>query len=165
MADSIVAYFVIKDTFNLIFNINPTGSGNISLDGFTPPTYSYTKTYNTNNILNLIASPQPGYIFDRWKSSVLGFNPSIFDTNVTITVTSVDSIVAQFLYIDTFDITYSVNPFGAGDIAINTILPLGYPHTESYITNTLVNRTISLIKPFLTSSQLPALIAIVFNAG
>ncbi|MGE0561227.1 MAG: CotH kinase family protein [Flavobacteriales bacterium] len=138
MADSIVAHFVLIQTFDLIFNVNPVVGGNISIDGFTPATYSYTQNYTINDVINLVATPQPGYIFDRWESSILGFNPSNLSSTVSIMATASDSIIAHFLYLDTFDIIYNVMPIGAGDIEINTLIPFAYPHTESYVTNTLV---------------------------
>jgi len=139
MADSIVAHFVNIQYFDLKFNVNPTAGGNISIDGFTPPSYTYSQTNTINDVLNLVAVPQTGYIFDHWESSTIVFNPNNLATNTSITVTASDSIVAHFLYLDTFDITYNVVPIGSGDIAINTIVPIGYPHTESYVTNTVVN--------------------------
>lgn len=138
MADSIVAHFVLIQTFDLIFNVNPAVGGNISIDGFTPATYSYTQNYTINDVINLVATPQLGYIFDRWESSILGFNPSNLSSTISIVATASDSIIAHFLYLDTFDITYNVMPIGAGDIEINTLIPFAYPHTESYVTNTLV---------------------------
>ncbi|MBI2279185.1 MAG: CotH kinase family protein [Bacteroidetes bacterium] len=138
-ADSIVAYFVLIQTFDLKFNVNPIGGGNISINGVTPATYVHTQNNIINDELNLVATPLSGYIFDHWESTTLGFSPSTLASTVSITVTASDSIIAHFTYIDTFDITYNVMPIGAGDIAINTVVPIGYPHTESYIENTTVN--------------------------
>lgn len=139
IADSIVAHFVVIQTFDLIFNVNPLAGGNISIDGFTPATYSYTQNYTINDVVNLIATPQTGYVFDHWESTTVGFTPTNISSTASVMVTASDSITAHFLYIDTFDITYNVVPIGTGDIEINTIIPTGYPHTESYITNTVVN--------------------------
>ncbi|MCB9361708.1 MAG: CotH kinase family protein [Flavobacteriales bacterium] len=138
-SDSIVAHFILIETFDLVYNVNPTGGGDISINTITPPSYPEYQNHITNDVVTLVAIPQSGYIFDHWESSVLSFNPDEFTTNVTITVTSDDSIVAHFLYVDTFDITYNVSPIGAGDVEVDAIIPLAYPHTESYITNTIVN--------------------------
>lgn len=139
LADSIVAHFVMLDTFDLAFNVSPFGGGDISINTVIPPAYTEYQSFIINDVVTLVAIPQTGYIFDHWESSVLGFNPDEFSTNVTITATADDSITAHFLYIDTFDITYNVTPIGAGDVEVNTVIPSLYPHTESYITNTLVN--------------------------
>ena len=139
LVDSIIAHFVIVETFDVIYNVNPIGGGDISINTVIPPTYSHVETYNTNDLVNLIAIPQTGYIFDHWESSVLGFNPDEFTASSSITVTANDSITAHFLYVDTFDITYTINPIGAGDVEINSVVPISYPHTESYVTNTTVN--------------------------
>ena len=139
LLDSIVAHFVIVETFDLIYNVNPVGGGDVSINTIIPGVYPHYETYNTNDIVALVAIPQTGYIFDHWESSVLGFNPDEFTTNATITVNADDSIIAHFLYVDTFDITYSVSPIGTGDVEVNAFVPLLYPYTESYITNTTVN--------------------------
>tara|TARA_R110001592_G_scaffold88299_17_gene260103 strand:+ start:888 stop:4184 length:3297 start_codon:yes stop_codon:yes gene_type:complete len=139
LADSIVAHFVLIETFDIVYNVTPVGGGDISINGVTPALYPEYQNYITNEVVTLVAIPQTGYIFDYWESSVLGFNPDEFTTNATITVTADDSVVAHFLYVDTFDITYNVSPIGAGDVEVDLIIPLIYPYTESYITNTTVN--------------------------
>lgn len=137
--DSIVAHFALIETFDLVYNVAPTGGGNISINTIIPPSYPEYQSYLTNDVVTLVAIPQLGYVFDHWESSILGFNPDEFTTNSTIIVNANDSIVAHFLYVDTFDITYNVTPIGAGNVEVDLIIPPIYPHTESYITNTVVN--------------------------
>ncbi|TXB67184.1 T9SS type B sorting domain-containing protein [Vicingus serpentipes] len=139
LADSIVAHFIILETFDIVYNVNPILGGDISVNTVIPPTYPDYQNYTTNDLVTLVAIPQMGYIFDHWESSVLGFNPDEFTANATITVTSDDSIVAHFLYIDTFDITFNVSPIGAGNVEANAFIPPLYPYTERYITNTAIN--------------------------
>jgi len=122
--DSIIAHYIlIGDTVNLTFDVTPVGGGNISIDGFTPPAYSYSDIYPENSTLDLIATPQPGYVFNFWESTAAIptiFTPSINDQNVTITVAEDDSIVAHFLILDTFDIEYRVTPLVMGEITIDS---------------------------------------------
>ena len=119
--DSIIAHFiVIGDTVELTFNVDVPGGGNIAIDGFTPPTYSYSNFYPETSVLNLVATPNPGYLFINWTSNTTPFNVVSTDPNVTITVNQVDSIVANFAVIDTFDIEYRVSPTLMGEITIDS---------------------------------------------
>ncbi len=120
-ADSIVAHFIIiGDTVELTFNVDPVGGGDISIDGFTPPAYSYSAFYPETSVLNLVATPQPGYLFINWTSNTTPFVTLSTDPSVTITVDQVDSIVAHFALIDTFDIEFRVSPTLMGEITIDS---------------------------------------------
>ncbi|PJB16604.1 MAG: hypothetical protein CO118_00200 [Flavobacteriales bacterium CG_4_9_14_3_um_filter_32_8] len=142
LVDSIVAHFAIIDTFNLIFNVDPVGGGNISIDGYTPPSYSYTNGYQELTVLNLVATPQPGYLFINWTSNSTPFVVSANDMSVQITVNNADSIVAHFAFIDTFDIEFRVSPVLMGEVEIDSNFVLDdYTTTsvvKSYITGTVV---------------------------
>ncbi|PCJ24339.1 MAG: hypothetical protein COA97_10075 [Flavobacteriales bacterium] len=120
-SDSIVAHFIIiGDTVQLTFNVDVPGGGNIVIDGFTPPSYSYSSYYPETSVLNLVAIPQPGYLFINWTSNSTPFVVTSTDPNVTITVDLVDSIVAHFAIIDTFDIEFRVSPVLMGEVEIDS---------------------------------------------
>jgi gliding motility-associated-like protein len=138
-SDSIVAHFVLIETFDLVYNVNPVGGGDVAINTVTPASYPDYQNHTTNDVVTLVATPQNGYVFDHWESTVLGFNPDEFTANASITVNADDSVTAHFLYVDTFDITYNVTPIGAGDVEVDLIIPLIYPHTERYAENTMVN--------------------------
>ena len=145
--DSIIAhYIIIGDTINLTFDVTPVGGGDISIDGFTPPAYSYSDIYPENSTINLVATPQPGYVFDYWESTAVTpnvFNPNINDPNVTMLVAFDDSIVAHFLILDTFDIEYRVTPIVMGEITIDSNLvyedTTSSSITKRYITGTNID--------------------------
>ncbi|PCI97446.1 MAG: hypothetical protein COB15_07730 [Flavobacteriales bacterium] len=118
--DSIVAHYVIEDTVALIFNVDPVVGGNISINGFTPSAYSYSKFYPKLSVLNLVATPQPGYLFVNWTSNSTPFTALSTDPSVTIAVDQMDSIVAHFAIIDTFEIEFRVMPETMGQIDIDT---------------------------------------------
>ncbi len=120
-ADSIVAHFIIiGDTVDLTFNVDPVGGGDISIDGFTPGAYPYSGVYPETSILNLVATPQPGYTFVNWSSNSTPFIANATDPNVQITVDQADSIVAHFALLDTFDIEFRVAPLSMGQVDIDT---------------------------------------------
>lgn len=140
--DSIVAHFVpIGDTMRLAFNVDPLGGGDITIDGFTPAAYVYSDYYPQTSVLNLVATPQPGYTFINWTSNSTAFTANPNDPNVQITVNLADSIVAHFALIDTFDIEFRVEPIGEGQIDIDT--------------NTVFDdlTTSSIIKSYITGTQ------------
>lgn len=124
--DSIIAHYIlVGDTVNLTFNVNPVGSGDIAIDGFTPAAYSYSNIYPENSTLALVATPQPGFVFNYWESTATiptVFLPNINDPNVTMVVAEDDSIIAHFLVLDTFDIVYRVTPLVMGEITIDSNL-------------------------------------------
>ena len=118
--DSVVAHFIIGDTVDMVFNVDPVAGGDISIDGFTPPAYSYSTIYPQASMLNLVATPQPGYVFVNWTSNSTAFTASPNDPSVQITVGVADSIVAHFAIIDTFNIEFRVSPILMGEIEIDT---------------------------------------------
>lgn len=134
--DSIVAHFiVIGDTVELTFDVDPVGGGDISIDGFTPAAYPYSNFYPETSVLNLVATPQPGYMFLNWSSNTTPFVANANDPNVSITVDQVDNIVAHFALIDTFEIEFRVEPIDVGQIDIDTNSTF-----DDFTTNSVVKR-------------------------
>lgn len=153
-ADSIVAHFIIiGDTVELTFNVDPVGGGDIAINGFTPPSYSYSAFYPETSVLNLVATPQSGYLFINWTSNSTPFVALSTDPNVTITVDLVDSIVAHFAVIDTFDIEFRVSPILMGEVEIDTNSVFeDFTSTsvvKSYMTGITVDLTETPISNFL----------------
>ena len=152
--DSIVAHFIIiGDTVELTFDVDVPGGGNISIDGFIPPSYAYSNYYPETSTLNLVATPQPGYMFINWTSNTTPFIALSTDPSVSITVDLVDSIVAHFALIDTFDIEFKVSPSLMGEITIdsNSVFDDLTSTTiiKSYLTGTTVDLTEIPISNFL----------------
>lgn len=155
-SDSIVAHFIIiGDTVEMTFNVDPVGGGDVSIDGFTPGAYPYSDHYPETSVLNLVATPQPGYIFVNWTSANgTVFTPSANDPNVTITVpANPDSIVAHFAILDTFDIEFRVAPLSMGQIDIDTNSVFDdftqTSITKSYLTGTQVDLVETPISNYL----------------
>ena len=153
-SDSIVAHFIlIGDTIQETFNVDPVGGGNISIDGFTPPSYSYSNYYPQTSTLNLVATPQPGYLFLNWTSNSTPFIANSTDPSVQIVVDQIDSIVAHFALIDTFDIEFRVSPILMGEVEIDTNAIFDdltqTSIVKSYITGTNVELTETPISNYL----------------
>ncbi len=137
--DSVVAHFVIiEDTVSLTFDVDPVGGGDLSINGFTPATYSYSNFYPEASVLNLVATPAPGYTFVNWSSSSTPFNLLATDSNVTVTVDQIDTIIAHFDAIEMFYVAFNVAVPGGGSISIDGVsIPDSY--NDNYIENTVLN--------------------------
>ncbi|MGB0887183.1 MAG: CotH kinase family protein [Vicingaceae bacterium] len=153
-ADSVVAHFVlIGDTVELTFDVNIPGGGNISIDGNTPPFYSYSSFYPETSTLNLVATPAPGYVFVNWTSNSTPFSPNSTNSNVTITVDQVDNIVANFALIKYYNINFKVSPISMGELEIDSNSVFHDMTTtsvvKSYRSGTQINLTETPISNFL----------------
>jgi gliding motility-associated-like protein len=152
--DSIIAHFVpIGDTVRLVFDVDPVIGGDISIDAFTPAAYPYSKYYPQTSVLNLVATPQPGYMFINWTSTSTAFVANPNDPNVTITVNLADSIVAHFALIDTFDIEFRVEPINEGQIDIDTNTVYDDFTTTSIIKQYVTGTVVDLIEAPINNYQ------------
>ncbi|MDG1475833.1 MAG: CotH kinase family protein [Vicingaceae bacterium] len=153
VADTIIAHFEKIDTFAVVFNVDPVVGGNISIDGVTPAAYSHTENVIENTVLDLVATPQSGYLFSNWSSNNTAFIVNANSPTVQVLIDDADSIVAHFLPIDSFDIEFRVSPITMGRIDIDTNSVYDSFTTTSvikkYITGTTVDLTETPISDFL----------------
>lgn len=153
VSDTIIAHFDKIDTFAVVFNVDAVVGGDISIDGFTPPAYSYTDNFVESSVLNLVATPQSGYLFDNWTSNNTTFVVNANSPSVQVVIDAVDSIVAHFIPIDSFDIEFRVSPVSMGQIDIDTnFIYDGFTTTsvvKKYMTGVTVDLTETPISNFL----------------
>ncbi|MGB0881584.1 MAG: CotH kinase family protein [Vicingaceae bacterium] len=153
VADTIIAHFEKIDTFAVVFNVDPIVGGDISIDGVTPAAYSHTENVIQNTVLDLVATPQSGYLFSNWSSNNTAFIVNANSPTVQVLINDADSIVAHFLPIDSFDIEFRVTPIDMGriDIDTNSVYD-GFTTTsvmKKYITGATVDLTETPISDFL----------------
>lgn len=120
VADTIIAHFEKIDTFAVVFNVDPVVGGDISIDGLTPISYTHTENVVESSVLNLVATPQSGYLFSNWSSNNTAFIVNANTPSVQVIIDTTDSIVAHFIPIDSFDIEFRVSPINMGQIDIDT---------------------------------------------
>ena len=153
LSDTIIAHFLKIDTFAVVFNVDPVIGGDISIDGFTPPAYSYTDNVVESSVLNLVATPFSGYLFSNWTSNNAAFIVNANSPSVQVVIDDVDSIVAHFIPIDSFDIEFRVTPIDMGQIDIDTNFIYDAFTTTSvtkkYMTGVTVDLTETPISNFL----------------
>ncbi|NQX98380.1 MAG: CotH kinase family protein, partial [Flavobacteriales bacterium] len=100
-ADSIVAHFVVIDTFDIEFRVSPISMGQIDIDSngvyddFT--TTSIIKQYMTGTIIDLIETPISNFLFDHWGSNISVLTPSTLNSTVSFVVLGDDIITAHYV--------------------------------------------------------------------
>jgi gliding motility-associated-like protein len=131
---TIIFYF---DANEITFLVEPTGSGNMTIDGTPITVFPHYQTYIDGTNISLTAQPNVGWEMGYWSSNNHSFNPNTTDQNVNVTINESDTIVLH-LSQQQFDITYVVEPSNAGvDLNINgqSISNFPYTTTENYGTN------------------------------
>jgi gliding motility-associated-like protein len=125
---TIIFYF---DAIDLTFNVNPVGSGNMSIDGTGIPTYPHTQSFVDGANVSLTSSPNIGWVFDSWSSQNHTFNPNSNTANVDFNVNSEDLIVLNFVP-QTHDITFVLEPSNCNvPININGTSITTFPYTTT----------------------------------
>lgn len=97
-SDTIIAYFTTAEipSYNFTLEIEPADAGNVSVNTFTPTTYPYAATYLSGTIMDLVASPNVGYVFEYWELDNHIANPDPFATDVFFAMTTFDNVIAHF---------------------------------------------------------------------
>lgn len=97
-SDTIIAYFNASEmpSYNFSLDIIPAGSGNVSVNAFTPASYPYASSFLSGTIINMLASPADGYVFDYWELDNHIVNPDPFTTDVFFAMSTFDNVIAHF---------------------------------------------------------------------
>jgi gliding motility-associated-like protein len=102
-ADSVIAYFVYKntDSVEVTFDVNPPGTGTIELNGTTLPIYPYTTTLDRRNTYNIIALPSVNQAFVDWtkNNTSTSISPNLQSKAATFTYQEKETIVGNFVYV------------------------------------------------------------------
>ncbi|MBK7148820.1 MAG: CotH kinase family protein [Bacteroidetes bacterium] len=140
--DTLTAFFSLipPDTFNLTVVVNPPASGNVSINGTTPPAYPVILQYVDGTLLNLAATANGGFSFSNYLLLHHSLTPNNTSANASFTITQDDTLVVNFIAVaDTFDLTVLVTPPGGGNVNVNGTLLSAYPTTLSFAGGTLIN--------------------------
>jgi gliding motility-associated-like protein len=135
--DTVIAHFEFvpdPDSINVTFVVDPPGTGTITLNGTTIPTYPTTIKLDRVNAYSLLAQPivvKHRFVdWSKWQASSL-FSPDNVNTAVTYTYQDVDTVIARFAPFadpDSIYVTFDVYPKGKGTIALNGNLISSYPY-------------------------------------
>ncbi|MEZ5046495.1 MAG: CotH kinase family protein [Chitinophagaceae bacterium] len=101
--DSVIAFFKYfnNDSIDVTFDVNPAGTGTISLDGWTIPSYPYTIKLSRLNTYQLVSTPIVNHKFINWtkNSATTFFTPNADSSKVDFNYTEMDNIVANFEFV------------------------------------------------------------------
>jgi hypothetical protein len=121
---SVTAYCSVP-SYDLTVNVTPSGDGNVTVNGVTPPSYPNSTTWVCGSNVTLNAVAASGYHFVNWTGSLTG------STNPTnITMNSDKSVTANFA-INRYNLTTSSTSGG------NVTIPGEGTYTYNY--GTVVN--------------------------
>ncbi|HLP19314.1 MAG TPA: gliding motility-associated C-terminal domain-containing protein, partial [Chitinophagales bacterium] len=143
--DTLVANFNAipnPDTFNLTVLINPTGGGNVAVNGTTPATYPAVLQFVDGSPVNLVATQNGGFSFASYTLLHHTLIPNNTTANAAFNITQDDTLVANFDAIinpDTFNLTVLVNPAGGGNVAVNGTTPGSYPAVLQFVDGSPIN--------------------------
>lgn len=137
--DSIVAHFKIIETHEITFDVDPAGSGSISINGITPGAFPYTETFNEGDPITLTASPEQYFEFVEYSSTYHPFSPDAQSFTVTLQADTADTLIAHFIPTQSWDLVVNVEPEEAGKVWINGEWVQTYPRTFTYYQGETVN--------------------------
>jgi gliding motility-associated-like protein len=141
-ADSIVAHFKIIETHEITFMVDPANGGTISINGVTPASFPYTATFNEGAPITLTASAAVNYEFVEYSALYHSFAPDEFSITVFLEADTSDTLIAHFVPLQTWDITFIVEPENAGKISVNGNWLQSYPTTITYFPGETINTDI-----------------------
>jgi hypothetical protein len=98
MGDTVTAWFAGTELplYDFTIDVYPPGSGSASIEAFLPPTYPYASTYTSGNMMDLIATPAPGFAFDYWELESHIANPDPFTNTIFFTLSDIENATAHF---------------------------------------------------------------------
>lgn len=101
--DSVIAFFKYfnYDSVDVTFDVNPPGTGTITLNGNVIPTYPTTIKLDRRLTYNLIETPIVSYKFITWQKNNPNtfIAPSLTDKAVTLNYMDQEVVVANFEYV------------------------------------------------------------------
>jgi gliding motility-associated-like protein len=139
-ADSIVAHFKQQITHDITFLVSPPGSGTISINGTSYPTYPQTFNYPDNFPLSLTETANPDYDFIEFTSNNHSLIPNNQASTVFFNATSGDTIIAHFKekYKPTLTVFIDKESWW-GSVEVDGFKPFIYPYTTQVPVGTTIN--------------------------
>jgi gliding motility-associated-like protein/uncharacterized repeat protein (TIGR02543 family) len=130
------------DTFNLTVLVTPAGSGNVSVNGTTPPVYPTTLQFVDGTPVNLVATQNGGFTFTSYTLLHHALTPNSTTATASFNITQSDTLLATFIAVpDTFDLTVIVTPATGGNVTVDGTDYSPYPVTLRYPANTAISAT------------------------
>jgi gliding motility-associated-like protein len=93
--------YALSGPYNVRFDVQPSGAGDIKINSITPGSYMFAGNYFGNIATILKAKANTNYIFDHWQTNHHTVTAAITDDSVNVSFTQTDTIVAIFRLQDT----------------------------------------------------------------
>lgn len=134
--DTVIANFTAitplsSDT--IVYTINTAGAGSINVNGANISAFPSTQYYNSGANATINASANAGFMFSSWNFNNNTPTPNTTTNNISVTWLSNDTVQVNFNTIPSHNITYIVDPAGAGTIDINGANISAFPNTATYL--------------------------------
>ena len=92
--------FNLTGPYDMVFDVAPANSGTIKINSIQPTSYAFSGQYFGNINILLKANANPNYVFDHWEYHHGTLLATINDTNVTLSITQGDTVIAHFRLIN-----------------------------------------------------------------
>lgn len=121
VSDTLVAVFTIIDEFPLTVEVQPAGSGTITMNGNPWTSLPSTQIFAENTFMNFVASPNDSWTtFNHWEINNHVLLPSLSSSNVNYNFTQEDTLVAVFDVTPHHPLTVIVNPPASGTVLFDS---------------------------------------------
>ncbi|MDX2359510.1 MAG: CotH kinase family protein [Crocinitomicaceae bacterium] len=97
LEQGLIDCYDLTGPFDVVFDVDPTNSGEIKVNSIWPPNYPWTTQYYGGIQTNTIAVPQPGFMFDHWEYSIGPLINAITEDTNGLEIMAPDSVIAFFV--------------------------------------------------------------------
>ncbi len=131
--DTIVAWFV-SETSDVILDVQPDGAGSIEFFGTNYNDLPTTVTAPEGIDLEISTAPNNDfYVFDHWELENHTIAPDALSDEGEINIDTTDYIVAFYNELDNYNVTFLVEPPGAGVIIYDGMTLSSYPYNTGQL--------------------------------
>jgi gliding motility-associated-like protein len=119
--------------YDISFDVQPAGIGTIDINGETIQEYPDFRQIWGDQITTLTAKTnRPFWVLDRWIMDHHVPDPSFVDADVEVEFANHDDVVARFVEIPNYEITFVTVPKDKGMIRFGDRIIDQFPHTERF---------------------------------
>ncbi len=141
--DTLLATFTVNpnppDTFNLTVLVNPTGGGNVSINGTALSTYPTVLQLVDGTVVNALETANGGFAFANWTILHHTLSPNTTGPNVSFTIHQHDTLIANYnVVVPVRTLVLQTVPANAGSMVVNGTTYTSFPTSVSINDGTAV---------------------------
>jgi gliding motility-associated-like protein len=96
MTQGMIDCYALTGPYNITYDVQPAGSGNIKINSITPASYIFAGSYFGGIETLLKAKANTGWVFDHWEFTNHTPTPGTNVDSVSVTYTNTDNVIAVF---------------------------------------------------------------------